>query len=375
VRIALILDRFDPLAGGLEQWTHRLARHLLDCGHEVHVVAFAEANQSLPVRLHLVEPARLMRRRGRRIARVVAALAPDVVHDSGTSWSGTVFQPQTGSRLLSLDREVASYGPLRRARAALSPRLQWRRREMARLESLQAARARRIIAVSERLRALLARRHGLAEAAIAVIPNGVDTQRFTPDNARRLRAPTRQRLRVGESVLFLAIAHNLRLKGVDTTLRALAGLAGRGHDVRLAIAGGAPDPFWHGLVQHLGLADRVDFRGQVTDMEALYAAADVVLHPTRWDACSLATIEAMASGLPVVTTAMDGAGELVADGRSGFVLPDPADVAALAARMQVLLDAGERRRLGAAARRAALLHDIADNCRAVEAVLAAAAGR
>jgi glycosyltransferase involved in cell wall biosynthesis len=83
----------------------------------------------------------------------------------------------------------------------------------------------------------------------------------------------------------------------------------------------------------------------------------------------------MASGLPVVTTAMDGAGELIADGHSGFVLPDPDDIAALRGRMQALLDAGERRRLGAAARRAALQHGIVENCRAVEAVLVAAAAR
>jgi UDP-glucose:(heptosyl)LPS alpha-1,3-glucosyltransferase len=376
MRIVLVLDRFDPLAGGLEQWTHRFARHLLESGHEVHVVAFAEANNDLPVSLHLVEPARLMQARGRRIARVIAGLAADVVHDSGTSWSGTVFHPQTGSRLLSLDREIASFPRHRRARAAISPRLQWRRLEMARLERLQAARARRIIAVSRRIRTMPARRHGVAEEGIVLIPNGVDTRRFTPDNAPWLRGPTRRRLGVGDdAVLFLATAHNFRLKGVDTTLRALARLARGGRDVRLAVAGGTPDPFWHGLVQQLGLGGRVDFRGLVGDMESLYAASDAVLHPTRWDACSLATIEAMASGLPVVTSAMDGAGDLIADGRNGFVLRDPDDVDALAARMASLLDPGERRRVGAAARIAALGHDIVDNCRAVEAVLAAAAGR
>ena len=375
MRVALVLDRFDPQAGGLEQWTHRFAGHLLDSGHEVHVVAFAAANSELPVHLHLVAPALLQMRRNRRIAQVIAGLAPDVVHDTGTSLSGTVFHPQTGSRLLSLDREIASHTALRRARAAVSPRTQWRRLQMARLEGEQGRRARRIIAVSRRIRALLARRHGLDEAAIPVIPNGVDTRRFAPENAARLRAAARQRLGAGAAVQFLATAHNLRLKGVDTALRALARLAGQGHDVRLAVAGGLPDPFWHGLVDSLGLGGRVVFCGRVSDMEALYAAADAVLHPTRWDACSLATIEAMAGGLPVVTTAMDGSGELVEDGRTGFVLADPADVEGLAARMTALLDAGLRHRIGAAARGAALRHDIADNCRAVEAVLAEAAGR
>jgi UDP-glucose:(heptosyl)LPS alpha-1,3-glucosyltransferase len=98
------------------------------------------------------------------------------------------------------------------------------------------------------------------------------------------------------------------------------------------------------------------------------------VHPTRWDACSLVTIEGLAAGLPVITTAMNGASELITDGRSGFVLPDPEDVPALAASMRQLLDPGRRRCIGAAARQMAVHHDSRDNFRAVEELLLEVAG-
>jgi glycosyltransferase involved in cell wall biosynthesis len=217
---------------------------------------------------------------------------------------------------------------------------------------------------------LLAERHGIPADRITVIPNGVDTQRFAPERLAELAQPARRALGIGDGPLFLGVAHNLPLKGVDTTLRALAVLRHEGADATLAVAGGTADAFWTGLATRLGVRDRVHFLGPVADMASLYAAADVLVHPTRWDACCLATIEGLAAGLPVITTAMDGASELIASGQSGFVLPDPEDVAALAAHMRHLLRPGTRSGIGAAAREVALRHDSRDNFRAVETVLA-----
>ncbi len=369
MKVALVLDHFDPLAGGLEQWTFRLASHLLAGGHEVHVVAFQHGSHGLPVTPHIVTWTRSLLERARRIEAVLAALNADVVHDSGTSWSGDVFQPQTGSRLLSMNRELASGGLGARVRNALSIRLAGRRWRMAR----QAARAPRIIAVSRLVRDQLARRHGLDPASMVVIPNGVDTAAFTPDHAPGRRDAVRARLGIGDGVMFLAAAYNLRLKGIDTAMRALAVLLRQGHDACLVVAGGVAGTWWLRLADQLGISGRVIFCGPVANPTGLFAAADAYVQPTRWDACSLATVEGMASGLPVITTATNGASELIEDGRTGFVLADPEDVTALAGRMGELMDAGTRRRIGTAARAASLRYDIRDNLRAVEAVLAEAA--
>jgi len=376
MRIALVVDRFDPQAGGLEQWTCSLAGFLAARGHDVHVLTFLQAAHALPVTVHVLPLPRGrwdIVARARLVARAVAGLDAAVVHDTGTGWSGDVFHPQTGSRRLSQARLVATHPPLLRLRALVSPVSIGRRWQMARLERRQVRGARRVIAVSRRVRAQLIAQHGLAEARIAVIHNGVDTARFAPERLAGLRQGARDRLGLGGAVTFLAAAYNLHLKGLDTALRALAQLVGAGAEVRLLVAGGVPDAGWLGLASKLGVRERVAFLGPVAAMESLFAAADALVHPTRWDACSLSVIEAGAAGLPVITTAMDGAAELVAEGCSGYVLPDPEDAGALAARMHRLLDPGLRGRLGAAAHAASAAHDLRHNLAAVEAVLIDAA--
>ncbi len=237
MRIALVIDRFDPLLGGAEKWTVAFASYLLEQGHTAHPVTFHQANHDLPVRSYIPPYARSPLERARRIAACIATLRADVVHDGGTGWSGDVFHPHTGSRLLSHARMVGTYSRLARLRTIVSPRGRLFRRRMARLETEQVARALRIVAVSHRVRSLLVEQHGIPPERMTVIPNGVDTQRFAAVRLDELRGPARHTLDVGGAVLFLTIAHNLRLKGVDTSMRALAALVRQGADVHLAVAG------------------------------------------------------------------------------------------------------------------------------------------
>ena len=216
---------------------------------------------------------------------------------------------------------------------------------------------------------MLMARHHLDERVVTVIPNGVDTARFSPARLAALRGAERARLGVGDELLCLMVAHNLRLKGFDTALRALALLRDNGVRPRLAVAGGVPDPLWSELVARAGLDGRVTLHGQVAEVERFYAAADLMLHPTRWDACSLATIEAMVAGLPVITTVLNGASDLITHGTDGYVLADPEDHRALADCIAGLSDPARRSSIGRAARRAAAGADIRVNCRAVEGVL------
>ena len=83
-------------------------------------------------------------------------------------------------------------------------------------------------------------------------------------------------------------------------------------------------------MERLGVADRVIFAGPVPAMERLYAASDIYVHPTFYDSCSLTVLEALASGLPVVTTRFNGASDAIASTEGGTVIDDPADAGALA---------------------------------------------
>ena len=374
MKIALIIERLDPTGGGAEQWTVALARFLAGRGHIIHILTFsASAIPGLTAHIHVLPPGRTCLDQARHVAAALAPLMPIIVHDTGTSASGDVFQPQTGSRLLSQARLVATHPPWLRLRAAISPMSIGWRRNMTRLEALQVRRAVRVIAVSGLVRTHLVRQHALDPATIDILPNGVDVARFAPARLLPLRAVTREQLGLGQAVVYLASAFNLWLKGVDTAMHAVAQLAGAGADVRLVVAGGVPDAAWHRRAAGLGIAERVHFVGAVADMVPLFAAADVLVHPTRWDACSLSTIEAAAAAMPAITTVENGAADLIEDGRTGFVLPDPNDAQALHARMQVLQDPAARHRMGQAALAASASHDIGHNLAAVERALASAA--
>lgn len=382
---ALVLDRFDPNGGGLERWTLGFAEFLSRRGHCVHVIAFEDdasartqgsrdhplsTETQLCFRLHLLKPTRGLRARAHRVQAYLAGLAMDVVFDTGTSWSGDVFLPCTGSRQWSQRQLVSTHPPLLRLRAALSPRsrlLDW---GLGRLEREQVRRARQVIAVSNNVRDLLVRQHKLAPERLVVIPNGVDTSRFGHERLAALRPEARRALGVAQATtLFLGSAFNLILKGMDTAIQAIGALLRERADAALVIAGGEPDAAWRALAA--GASDRVRFLGRVEDMVPLFAAADVLVHPTRWDACSLSTIEAAAAGLPVITTCRNGAAELIRDGVTGFVLLDPEDATGLTHTMRCLLDPALRARIGAAAREAARQHDWRANYQAVEAVLLA----
>lgn len=111
-------------------------------------------------------------------------------------------------------------------------------------------------------------------------------------------------------------------KGVCLALHALKLLRRQGLDVYLRVAGDGPDRHHlQQLAQQLGLTDYIQWLGPVQDMAAFYASLDVLLHPTLHEALGNVTIEASASGVPVVTTRVDGMAETVLHEQSGMTVP------------------------------------------------------
>ncbi len=150
---------------------------------------------------------------------------------------------------------------------------------------------------------------------------------------------------------FLFMAHNFRLKGLHCLMRALQGVKeGVGASWVLLVAGrGRRGPF-EALTKRYGIHHRTLFLGQVTEPEAVLGAADVLVHPTFYDPFSNVCLEAMASGLPVVTSSHNGAAEILQEGESGFVIPDPNWTDLLRERIRLLLDPGAREAMSQKAR-------------------------
>ncbi|MCX6968781.1 MAG: glycosyltransferase family 4 protein [Verrucomicrobia bacterium] len=358
MKIGLVLEHFDPQRGGLENWTWQFAERLEELGHEVHVIAcdFASsATGRVPV-LHPVEYVTSPVLRAARFEQVLRSLRLDVIHDMGCGWYADLYHPHGGSTRAFREHNLMRIPRWRQIRF-------WRERryrEQAEIERRELADpAALVVAVSQMVLEHFHALHGIPRERLRLIHNGVDEERFSPQHCAAIREASRRMTGAsGDETVFLLVAHNLRLKNAESAIRALAVLAAGGAPARLVIAGGKrPGPFVE-LARKLGISDRVTFLEALGDIRPCYAAADVCVHPTWYDPCSLVAIEALACGLPLITTRFNGVSELMTDGEEGFLLADPADVAALAEKMRVLLDPALRSKMGASARRLAGQHSL-----------------
>jgi UDP-glucose:(heptosyl)LPS alpha-1,3-glucosyltransferase len=339
-RIALVADRYAPERGGGEAYVANLARTLSALGHEVRVFARSIDGSPGDIRVHQVPVFPLGKALGMvsfafNAAHILSGMDFDVIHGTGKCLGVNVFNPHGGVErawLIQNYRSCSSglYRALVRLKRALSLRhyfTLWQQRRV-----FGPRGAARIIAISDMVARDIQKFHGTSPERISVVYNGVDLDRFSPQRMSSLRDSAREELGIhrGETVL-LNVGHNFRLKGIAPLIRAAA-QAGKSlpdQPFRLLVAGkGRPKPYLK-LAEKLGLGDKVFFLGVRSDIERLYASADIYVHPTFYDACSLVLFEAMASGLPVVTTRNNGAAWAL-DGGEGAVVDDPLDTDSLA---------------------------------------------
>ena len=215
----------------------------------------------------------------------------------------------------------------------------------ARWEQRAFRQSRVVVAVSELVKGELVSL-GMSSKKICVIPNGVDLDEFAPGLVHR------SELDLPESVplaLFVGDIKSPR-KNLGSVLRALT----RVPDVHLAVLGRVEGSPYPALASELKLGRRVHFVGFRSNVVDFMRASDFFVFPSRYEPFSLVLLEAMATGLPVITASTVGAASIVTR-ENGFVLADPEDEVELARAMSVLSDDTEiRGRMGRAARDAAL---------------------
>jgi glycosyltransferase involved in cell wall biosynthesis len=186
--------------------------------------------------------------------------------------------------------------------------------------------------------------HGISSGRLCFIPNGIDADRWSvPDRAGRSGAP-----------VVACVGRFTAVKRQEDLVAAAALLRDQGVEVRLRLAGDGPLLQAVGAqVAALGLEDRVTLHGTLEPpaVAQLLAEADIACMPSSQEGMPGAVMEAMASGLPVVGTAVNGIAELVCDGETGLLVA-PKDPPALAAALaRLATDAPLRHRMGAAGRR------------------------
>ncbi len=218
-----------------------------------------------------------------------------------------------------------------------------------------------IVANAQRGQREITLHYGIPPTRMLTIYNGVDADRFNVAVRRRFREEQRAAWGVSaDDVLWLSVGSGFHRKGVDRTIEALGELHRRGFkQVRLVVVGkGHPGPYRR-LARQAAVADLVHFEGHRADVERCYAGADLFVLPTRYDPFANTCLEAMACGLPVLTTVANGAAELLRDGVNGCVMGDMPHIETLADALQRLLSREPRVAMGEAAGRTASEYPLA----------------
>jgi UDP-glucose:(heptosyl)LPS alpha-1,3-glucosyltransferase len=350
LRIALVILHADPARGGAERYTVDLAAALRGRGHEVALVASGFPPGELPA-----GAVRLDGGTGTRLGRYLDFLDQldkhliearyDIVHAMLPVRSCDVYHPHAGIAAEAIRSAHLKYeGPVLRLIAQVSNRMNRRRQRFAAVERalLGGENPPIVICLSQYVKRDVVAHYPLDPSRLATLFNATDLHRFDPAIRPDAGQEVRRRFEIAPGkVVALMIAQDFHRKGLTEAIAAV----GHVKDERLILlVVGKQDPApYKRTAEREGVASRVIFAGPTDDPYAFYKAADFFVLPTRHDPCSLVVLEALAMGVPVVSTVFNGACEIMTGGRHGFVLPDPTDVAALADAMRKLVD-GETRR-------------------------------
>jgi len=354
MNIALVIFHADPSRGGAERYTVDLARSLARLGHEVTLLASAFADVPEGVKAVALDTD-AMGRTARYVRFLdsldlhLAGRRYDIVHAMLPVRQCDVYHPHAGIAAESMRAgHLRHRDPVRRVLAMVGTKLNRKRRRFAWVERrlLNSESPPVVLCLSDYVRSAVRRHYALPDGRLFPLFNGVDLDRFDPEKAAPRVAAMRARWNLAAGrVAALLMAQDFERKGLAQAIQALRSLDGT---VSLVVVGRDRTGPYRKLAQDLGVGPRVVFAGASDDPAACYAAADFFVLPTRHDPCSLVVLEALAMGLPVISTAQNGACEIMTRGREGFVLDDPGDVAALAGAMKAMLDAERRREMSRA---------------------------
>lgn len=352
MRVAIVHTSVDASRGGAETSIVEMAAALVAAGHAITIVTRDASRVAAPTD----EPAIVglpSRGTGRTTqlfnfledARAFCRTARfDIVHAVVPLTGCDVYQPRGGTyaatQRANLDLLISPLA--RRMKSMLAPlnRKQWRLR-LAELRMLSSSPP-FVAAVSNLARNQIS--HLLPDFPadkLSTVFNACSPARVALRTPEATTAARRAWDIPVEREVILFIAHNFRLKGLRELLQAMA-LGNASSPRRLLLVAGRDriEPYeW--LANRLGLAGQIRFVGSTADVGCLYAAADVLAHPSWYDPCSRVVLEAVCHGIPVVTTRRNGAVEALSN-ECGFSVETPADVSGLAAAIAEALKSPAR---------------------------------
>jgi len=375
MRIALVIERMDVARGGRETSTAQIAAALAARGHEVSILCQDCTWSREGVAVRALGRRGLLRHQ--RLANFAADVqreaqsgAYDIVHTTLPVPGANVYQPRSGTMPAQLAASLRRRSRLTRPIAAAFLNFNVHRRRLTALEDRLVRHTEALLLPVSRMVADEFAQYYRRTERVQVVFNAADSPPRDPDTWAHWRQKARYLLGAdSRTTVFLTVAKNFELKGVPELIRAFARWYHRHDrpDAHLIVLG---RDNVEGYQRHAGLRDvgaRVLFVPHTPEIARWYAAADACVLLTWYDPCSRVILEAVRCGLPCLTTAFNGAAEILADG-AGLVVDSPANGPAIESALARLHDARFRTVAAEACRRVA---DRLSMDRHVEELLAA----
>jgi len=347
-KIALAIENFSKHKGGAESYAVSLASTLAENGWETHLFGKNWDGEPRAAIFHRIKIPKLLPAWAKMILfalkhkKMVKSQRFDVILGFGNTIYMNVYQSHGGVHRFSTARKLYTeknifFRSIKRLLIVFSLKdkvRNWIESAPFRLDPKP-----KIIAISLMIKKDFTSFYHISEKEIKVIYNGIDTTKYTIDLKERLRGSIRQQLRITHNdIAFLFISYDLKKKGIVPLIEATAKLKELNFtNFKVVVVGERPYPLLLKRVKRLSLEDTVIFTGPTKAPEDYYANCDVLVLPTFYDACSLVVIEAMACGLPAITTSYNGAAGIITNEKDGYIIPHPPCSAELVEAMKALL--------------------------------------
>ena len=362
MKIALNIEHLDINRGGAERYVYELAGEMQRAGHEVHIFCRDGKSSSLSGIIFHIVPVIKQPDIFSTISFIknsaveIKKIQFDIVHVFGKNVYMNLFQPLGGSHRASFIQNLRSIDnlPLKCLRF-LATLFNLKKLLFFYIEKLQVKNKNKLkfIAISKMVKDAFIRYYNFPADNIDVIYNGIDLERFHPRNKSVYREKIRDHIGVdNDKIVLIFIANNFRLKGLNGAIGTLANLkkkVGEEYFKLLVVGRGKRERFVK-LIEKLNCIEDVIFTGPQEEIEKYLAASDICFQPSFYDPGSLVVLEALASGVPLVTTRFNGMGEIITNGREGFVVASPRNIEELSNKIMFFKERSNMNRCSEAAR-------------------------
>ena len=337
LRVAFVRRGYSQ-TGGAETYLKRLAHGVIEARHEVQLIATEEwPSDQWPLGPITRLRAESVIGFADELEQVQQRLECDVLFSLERVWSCDVYRAGDGVHRAWLTRRRKFELPLKQFARALNRK----HRDLLHLEeSLFASRkAGRVIVASQMVEKEIVDLYGYPADRIDIVHNGVPLDKFRFDSELRKKSREDLKLKPDQIVLLFA-GSGWERKGLLFAIQSIALCKNR--KMRLLVAGRGNEMLYKTKRMRFWREDPVRFLGEVADIVRVYAAADIFILPTIYDPFSNACLEALACGLPVITTPSNGFSEIIEDTVHGSIVDHAGDLIGLRDAIRFWADQSRR---------------------------------